>query len=289
VRTVLIQASEALAGLVARIAPALAAVRIGPDRSQPGLLWQPDLLLTAEARLPADNSCPLVRPGGSVVPGRLALRDRASGIAAIRLATPATASPLGLASPPGPGALAVLIGTTETAEPTARLAMVHAAATGAAARLVLDTPLPESAIGGPVLDAAGQLLGLAVPGPEGLAGVVPHALLAALLAAAPASDPVQRGWLGLSLQPVLKGRGMGWLMHSRGRRVVRVEPGSPGALAGIAVGDTLVAIDGRSINGQGSLREFLTAESIGRTVELRLDRNDKVETRRVTVAARPAA
>lgn len=342
--TVLIQISEALARIVARVAPALVAVRIAPDRQQPGLLWQGDLVLTAEAGLPPEDACSLVRPGGEMVPGRVTLRDAVSGIAAIRLAAPAAAPAFVFATPPEPGALAVLLGTTARAEPTVRLAMVHAATGGAAPRLVLDTPLDAAAAGGPVLDAAGNLLGLAIPGPQGLGDVVLHAALTVLLggapapiaaplapdpplheaatagpvpdaagnlagptvpgpeglaggvpraavAAPPAPDPApttaRRGWLGLLLQPVSVAGGLGWFASAKGRRVVAVEPDSPSARAGIAVGDTLLAIDGRPINGRYSLRELLTAERIGQTIELRLARNDRVETRRLTVVAHP--
>lgn len=288
--TVLTQASDVLAGLVARVAPALVAVRIASNRYQPGLLLQQDGVVTAEAGLSPQEACSLVRPGGDVVSGLVARRDAGSGIAVIGLAASSTPPALTLAGPARPGALAVLLGVTAAADPTARLVTVYAAAAdaGSAARLILDTGLPPDAAGGPVLDAAGHLLGLAVAGPDGLARVMPHACLTALfdgVAAAPA--PPARGWLGLALQPVAMRTGFGWLGGAKGRRVTAVEPRSPGARGGIAVGDTLLAVDGRPISGQHSLREFLAADRVGQTIELRLERNGKIETHRLTVAPHP--
>ena len=291
--SLLIGVSDALAGIAARAAPALAAVHLAPGRLQPGLLWRENLVLTAEAGLPRQDQVYLGRPGGAVVSGRVMLRDPESGIAAIGLDLPAPPPGFACAGPTRAGALAMLIGTTAEAEPTARLAMVHAGPVreaGLGARLVLDLDLYPGAAGGPVLDAAGHLLGVAVAaGADGLARVVPHATLAALFAGVATTRPARRAWLGLALQPVSTPVGAGWRGHSTGRRVMAVEPGSPGARAGIIVGDTLLAIDGRPINGQRSLRAFLAGERVGQTIELRFARNDAIETRRVTIAPHPGA
>ena len=317
----LTETSQAFAGIVARVAPAVCAVRLETGRHQSGLLWQPGWLLTAEAGLPASAAVLLVRPGGAVVPGRVIVRDAAAGVAAIQLAMPAGAAQWGVAqwgaapwqpaAGPSPGALVLLVGTTATAEPTARRVMLHAAPASPGARWLLDAPLQPADAGGPVLDAAGGLLGLAVPGPEGLSGVAPWVTLQGLLPASlraepeaargaargaetagaepPPADPggANRGWLGLALQPVVRSTRLGLFAHRKGRRVVAVEPDGPAALAGIAVGDTLLAIDGVAINGQHTLRQFLGPERVGTTVELRLAHHNRVETRRVTVLARP--
>ena len=287
----LIRLSDALAGVVARAAPALVAVRVAPDRCQPGLAWGAECVLTAEAGLPPQEGCALVRPDGTVVSGRVTRRDACSGIATIGLAAPAVVPALSPAEPARPGALAVLLGVTAAGEPTARLTGVYAAPRpdgGAAAPLVLDTGLSPETEGGPVLDAAGDLLGLAVAGSDGRACVVPYARLAALLTPGGGrAGYTGRGWLGLSLQPVTLASGFGWLGGNKGRRVMAIEPDGPAALGGIAVGDTLLAIDGRPINGQHSLREFLAGERVGRSVELRLARGDRIETCWLTIAPHP--
>ena len=289
--SVLIGVSDALAGIAARAAPALAAIHVAPGRLQPGLLWRENLVLTAVAGLPPQDHVSLGRPGGAVVSGRVMLRDPGNGIAAIGLDLPAPPPGFAFAGPTRAGALAMVVGTTAEAEPTARLAMVHAVPVpeaGLGACLVLDVGLCPGAAGGPVLDAAGCLLGIALAsGQDGFARVVPHATLATLFAGVATTHPARRAWLGLALQPVSTGVGVGWRTRGKGRRVMAVEPDSPGARAGITVGDTLLAIDGRPINGQGSLREFLTGERVGQTVELQLARNDMIETRQVVIAPHP--
>jgi serine protease Do len=284
--------SDALSGIVAAATPLLTSIRVGPESQQPGLVWRENLVVTAEAGLPPGEACCLVLPGGAVQPGRVILRNAASGVAAIALADPVSFSSIPLAGPTRPGALAVLLGTTPLAQPTARLVMVHSVGApeeDPAADFVLDVALPADAAGGPVLDAGGHLLGMALGGPGHLTRVVPHATLSELFPGGPAVVRARRGWLGLSLQPVATEPGFAWLRSSapKGRRVVAVAGDSPGAVAGIAVGDTLLAINGRPINGQHSLREFLAEEQIGRTIELQLVHNDKIRTRRVTIAARP--
>ncbi|MBW4093800.1 MAG: serine protease [Proteobacteria bacterium] len=289
--SLLIGVSDALAAIAARAAPALAAVHVAPGQLQPGLLWRENLVLTAVAGLPALDQVCLGRPGGAIVSGHVMLRDPGNGIAAIGLDSPAAPPGFALAGPTRAGALAMLVGATAEAEPTARLAVVHAAPVadaGLGARLVLDAGLCAGAAGGPVLDAAGCLLGIALAsGPDGLARVVPHAVLTTLFSGIAPAAPGRRAWLGLALQPVATRVGGAWRGHGTGRRVMAVEPDSPGARAGITVGDTLLAIDGRPINGQRSLREFLAGERVGQTVDLELARNDVIETRKVTIAPHP--
>ncbi len=60
----LTQLSDAIAAQVALAAPMLAAIRIGPNRHISGILWQQNLLITADQALPAQDSYTIVLPGG---------------------------------------------------------------------------------------------------------------------------------------------------------------------------------------------------------------------------------
>lgn len=301
VATVLTRASGELAGLVARAAPSLVAIRTDPGRHVTGTVWHPDLVVTADRALPALDSCAVVAPSGAVVVGRVAQRDAGLGLVAIRLSMP-----VGATLPPpavGEGAYAVgslvlTLGATGEARPTARLCLVHAegpATPGGPRWLMLAAADPAVAplalhagAGGPTLDAAGGLLGIVVAGPDGAPAVVPHATVAAFLAGVAVTPAQRRGWLGLALQPVeVHGRfGLGTTV-GKGRLVVGVTAGGPGEQAGIKSGDTLLAIDGKPINGHGALREFLGPERVGTTLELRLSRDGRSETRRLTIIPQP--
>ena len=302
--TVLTRASGELAGLVARAAPALVAIRTEPGRHVTGTIWHPDLVVTADRALPALDNCAVVAPSGAVVVGRVAQRDAGLGLAAIRLSMPvgATLPPPAMGeSAYAIGSLVLMLGATGEARPTARLCLVHAegpAMPGGPRWLMLNAADPAVAplaphggaagMGGPALDAAGGLLGVVVAGPDGVPAVVPHAAVAAFLAGVAVTPAQRRGWLGLALQPVeVHGRFGLSTTVGKGRLVVGVTVGGPGEQAGIKSGDTLLAIDGKPINGHGALREFLGPERVGSTLELRLSRDGRSETRRLTIVPQP--
>jgi hypothetical protein len=60
--------SDAVAGLVDQAAPLLAAIRTTPGRHISGIIWQPDLVITADQLLPARDSTPWCWPAGSWSP-----------------------------------------------------------------------------------------------------------------------------------------------------------------------------------------------------------------------------
>ncbi|MBA2539680.1 MAG: PDZ domain-containing protein [Deltaproteobacteria bacterium] len=64
----------------------------------------------------------------------------------------------------------------------------------------------------------------------------------------------------------------------RGVLVARVEPRSPAALAGIAVGDVLLEVNGRKVHGAADVLAALSGIGEGHTVALRVVRDHKVLT-----------
>jgi S1-C subfamily serine protease len=144
--------------------------------------------------------------------------------------------------------------------------------------------------GGPVLDAAGALLGMATVGANGQATVIPHAALARMLDVSQGQAiNGRRGWLGLALQPItVPDKMRSTVGQSSGRMVVSLAPSGPAQLAGLRPGDILLSLDGHSVSGAHALRAFLGPERVGRQVEVRLMREGQLETRQLTVAPQPS-
>jgi S1-C subfamily serine protease len=186
------------------------------------------------------------------------------------------------------GALA--LGTDADAAPRARLTVIHqVSASGTDPALTLDMPADLVAEGGPVLDAAGGLLGMAIIGAGGEATVVPYAAIARMLDPTHAHVSGRRGWLGVALQPITVPETMrGAVGQSSGRMVVSLAPNGPAELAGLRPGDILLSVDGHSISGTHALRAFLGPEQVGRQVDVRLLRDGQMETRQLTIAPQPA-
>jgi S1-C subfamily serine protease len=64
-------------------------------------------------------------------------------------------------------------------------------------------------------------------------------------------------------------------------RVESLVPGGPGAAAGLAPGDLILAFDGVVVNGIDDLHRALTAERIGRFAPLTLQRGARLLTLQV--------
>ena len=289
--TLFAQLSEAIAGQVAAAAPLLAAIRVGPNRHVTGIVWQRDLVITSDQALPALDSFTLVLSGGILTAGRPARRNATSNLASLRLE--ASVHPAQVLPPAEPrvGALALALGADVDAAPMVRLAVIHkvngSRGDNADRSLTLDMPASLVAEGGPVLDAAGGLLGMAIIGANNEATVIPHSAMVRLLETSPTPDG-RRGWLGVALQPITVPDGMrGAVGQASGRMVVSLAPAGPADLAGLRPGDILLSLDGHSVTGAHALRAFLGPERVGRHVEVRLMRDGQVMTRQMTIAPQP--
>ena len=288
--TALSQLSDAIAGQVAGAASMLVAIRIGPNRHISGILWQQDLVITSDQALPAQDSYTLVLPGGALTAARPTRRNAAGNLASLRLEATARSMQILHPAEPRVGALALALGADADAAPMARLTVIHKVSTvGTDRTLTLDMPASLVAEGGPVLDAAGGLLGMATIGASDEATVIPHASMIRMLDPAHGQIDGRRGWLGVALQPITVPEAMrGTVGQGSGRMVVSVAPSGPAELAGLRPGDILLSLDGHSISGAHALRAFLGPERVGRQVDVRLVRDGPVETRPLTIAPQPA-
>ena len=289
--TLFAQLSEALAGQVAAVAPLLAAIRVGPNRHVTGIVWQRDLVITSDQALPALDSFTVVLSGGILTAWRPARRNATNNIASLRLEAPVHPAQILPPAEPRVGALALALGADVDAAPMVHLAVIHkvngSRGDNADRSLILDMPASLVAEGGPVLDAAGGLLGMAIIGANNEATVIPHSAMVRLLETSPAPDG-RRGWLGVALQPITVPDGMrGAVGQASGRMVVSLAPAGPADLAGLRPGDILLSLDGHSVTGAHALRAFLGPERVGRHVEVRLMRDGQVMTRQMTIAPQP--
>ena len=196
--TVLTQLSRALADHAAAASARLVAVRIGDGRPLSAILWRDDVVVTSEQALADHDEFTLTLPDGSQAAGSLAGRDRGTNVAVLRadrataLAAPEPAAQPALAS------LAVTVGVG----PVARMAIVaeagpawHSMAGGKIdALLRLDMRAGSAEEGGPVIDAAGALLGMATAGPRGRSLVIPTATIARAVPSLLEHGRVRRGW-----------------------------------------------------------------------------------------------
>jgi S1-C subfamily serine protease len=267
---------------------------LGQRREGSGVVIGPDLVLTIGYLLLEAESVDLIDHQGRRIPGQVRAVDNLSGLGLIRALVPLRleAVPLGDSDTlPTPGKLWTL-GQNES-EPTA-LELVSRKVFAGSWEYLLEAPLMtlpavNNWSGSGLFDSEGRLVGIGsllvqdvygdqVPLPGNL--FVPVNLLKEplpdLLRSGKRTGPATP-WLGVTSQRLPSG-GLG---------VLRVSQGSPAALAGIAVGDTLLALQGQTLQdlpdfyrrlralGPAGSRLTLTVRSEGQTREVELLSTDR--------------
>lgn len=288
--------SAALAQRVAEARPFVAGIRVRGHSQHSGILWRNDVVVTSEQALPRAEEAEIVLAGGEVRAARLAGRDPGTNLAVLRLHAAAAAPGWTAGAAPQPGALVLALGSDGAGGIAARLGAVHSvgpawhsrAGGRIDQRMGLDMRLGHGEEGGPVVDAAGGLLGMSTLGPRWRVLVIPIATLERALEPLLTTGRVARGWLGAAVQRVEVPDALRAAAgQPHGLIVLGVAEGGPAAGGGVLVGDILLALAGRGLAGTTRLAELLGPEAVGQQLDLRLIRAGALHDLSVTVGERP--
>jgi S1-C subfamily serine protease len=290
----LISLSEALAERVKQARLLVAGLAVPGHRLRSGTLWRKDIVVGSEQRFPEAGEAQVTLADGSAFTARVAGRDPGTNIVALRLDGTPDPAPLP-AGEPQPGGLALALGAVDGGF-AVRLGVIHSvgpswhsrAGGRIDRRITLDIGVTRSEEGGPVLDSGGGLLGISTLGPRGRVLVIPAATVEAVLDPLLSKGRIERGWLGLALQPVLVPEALqAEAGQSQGLMVMSVSKDGPAARANLHAGDILVKIAGESVTSPSAVAQYLGPDLVGKQVELHLIRADKPLSIAVTVGIRP--
>jgi len=143
--------------------------------------------------------------------------------------------------------------------------------------------------GGPLVNVAGQIVGINEIGLGSLGGAIPSNLARSVAERIIADGHVKRSWTGVEVQPRLKDA-----VAESGVLVAGIVQDSPAQAAGIKSGDVITSFDGSavdcSIDEQLPLfNQFVLGTPIGKKVEVKLLRDGKpVVVSLTTIAREPA-
>jgi S1-C subfamily serine protease len=300
VTEVLQDLSDALAATVK--ATGSSVVRVEARRRLPasGIIWSSDgVIVTAYHVVERDENISVGLPDGQSVPATLVGRDPTTDLAVLRAQVPTTsgAVPPTWADPDklSVGHLVLALGRPgRTAQATLGIvsALGESWRTPAGGRidryLQTDVVMYPGFSGGPLVDAAGQVLGLNTSALlRGISLTVPTPTLSEVVQTLLTHGRVRRGYLGVGAQPVRLPAGLGQqLGQETGLLLVSVEPGSPADQGGLLLGDTIVAFDGQPVRHMDDLLALLSSDRVGETMPVRIVRGGQVQELQVVVGER---
>jgi serine protease Do len=154
----------------------------------------------------------------------------------------------------------------------------------------VDAAVNRGNSGGPTFNLEGQVVGIntAIFSPSGgnvgIAFAIPASTARDVIADLKNDGKVERGWLGVQIQPVTQdiADSLG-LKEASGALVVAPQEGSPGQKAGIKEGDVISAVNGQPIKDARDLARRVAAFGPNTKVDVDLWRDGKQQTLPVTL------
>ncbi|MBO0738501.1 MAG: serine protease [Alphaproteobacteria bacterium] len=287
--------SEALVRRAGLARSLVAGIAAPGHRLRSGVLLRKDVVVASEQAFPDLREVQVTLADASRFTAQLAGRDPGTNIAALRLdGTPDPApraaeeprlGTLAVAFAAGEEGLAMRLGAVHSVGP-----VWHSRAGGRIdRRIMLDMTLTGREEGGPVLDAGGGLLGMSTLGPRGRVLVIPRSTIEDVLEPLLSKGRVDRGWLGMAVQPVVVPEALqSELGQSRGLMVMDLSKGGPADQADLQVGDILVAIGGERLTSPATVAHRLGPDAVGQQIELRVIRSGKLVLLSALVGVRPS-
>jgi serine protease Do len=159
--------------------------------------------------------------------------------------------------------------------------------------LQIDAPINPGNSGGPLFDQSGHVIGIdtAIYSPNGgsvgIGFALPSDLAANVVAQLREHGTVERGWLGVEMQPLTPAlaKAVG-LDSTKGVMVDQVEPHSPAA-ASIRQGDVITQFDGKEIATARALAMAVADTHAGQSAKLGIWRDGKQQTVEVAIGRQP--
>ncbi|HTP82130.1 MAG TPA: DegQ family serine endoprotease [Alphaproteobacteria bacterium] len=148
--------------------------------------------------------------------------------------------------------------------------------------LQVDAPINRGNSGGPSFNTDGQVIGIntAIYSPSGgsvgIGFAIPASVAKPIVEELRKSGHIDRGWLGVSIQPLTKdlADSLG-LSEAKGALVAGVNEGSPAAKAGIHQGDVIRSVAGQKVDEFRDLARLVAAAGPDKTVALGVWRDGK--------------
>ena len=158
--------------------------------------------------------------------------------------------------------------------------------------LQIDAPINKGNSGGPAFNLQGQVVGVNTAifspsgGSVGLGFAIPANTVTNVVDSLEHGGVVQRGYLGVSIQPVDQNiaDGLG-LKTASGALIDQTQPGTPAADAGLQSGDVITKLNGETVKDAADLTRHVAALKPGEKAEITYLRDGAEKTASVTLGS----
>jgi S1-C subfamily serine protease len=297
-RNVLVELSDALAD--AAEAAGKATVLVNARRRMPasGIVYAPDLILTADHVVEREDDIKVLLGDGSELAAKVAGRDAGSDLAVLKLERAARTVAEVTQSPARLGQIALVLGRPSPDGIEASLGTVSAIGgpirTGRGGMLKryirTDSISYPGFSGGPLVAADGTILGINTSGlARGAAITIPADIAWKIADTLVKHGRIQRGYLGIRSQPVeIPATQQDLLKRQQGvgLLIVGIENDSPASRGGLMVGDILVAVTGSPVVHHDELFARLDGDVAGKSTPIEVLRGGQPQTLNVLVGER---
>lgn len=206
-----------------------------------GVIWQPDGLVITNAHVARGDAATVETHDGRVLDAEIVARDRSLDLAALRIdARDLPAAAVGDSDALRVGELVLAVGNPLGITNAVSAGIVHAVSASGQGRndwVRADVRLLPGNSGGPLANAAGQVIGINSMVAGGLGLAVPSNVVERFL------GRQSRPQLGIAARPVLVPLGR---ERVAGLLLMEVVAGSAAEAAGLLIGDVLIGADGQA-------------------------------------------
>ena len=264
-----------------------------------GVHWRQGVIVATNHTIQRDDNITVTLPDGTTAAVTLAGRDPSTDLAVLRLAGQSLATAQLRRDPsPSVGEFVIALG-----RPGPRLTASWGVVSSVAGAwrtwhgaeidslLRLDVSIYDGFSGGPLIDAAGRVLGINTSGlARGTPVTIPIATVERTVGELLERGTIRRAYLGIGTQPVRVPQSLARrleLQNTIGLLIASVEPGGPADRDGVLLGDVLLALDGAAVSDPTDVLARLGGDRVGRPIALQVIRGGEVKTLQVTPGERP--